>query len=237
MESGAHQGNAAGIILKLSTFPMPRAGSSGTALGKGRASEKIAVSESREDALLKHSGRKTANSRAARLNREREQSGRERFESSAKILPRQTSTRKSFPTLASFLAEAGCCLDLIKMSVTLLVAGKNRASAFVALPPALSFRRFATDEMLPPTRELNNNYRVENRHSTIQIPRCRSVNDQAVPKFHGFRISEAARNSLGSGGKRGNIRNGKLCTSLCRAGAAHPSPTVYRQQEYPFQDI
>ena len=67
------------------------------------------------------------------------------------------------------------------------------------------------------TSEINNNYRVENRHSTIQIPRCRSVNDQAVPKFHGFRISEAARNSLGSGGKRGNIRNGKLCTSLCRA--------------------
>ncbi|KOX73911.1 hypothetical protein WN51_13989 [Melipona quadrifasciata] len=41
MESGAHQGNAAGIILKLSTFPMPRAGSSGTALGKGRASASL----------------------------------------------------------------------------------------------------------------------------------------------------------------------------------------------------
>lgn len=38
MESGAHQGNAAGIILEPSTFPMPRERereSGGTALGKG----------------------------------------------------------------------------------------------------------------------------------------------------------------------------------------------------------
>ncbi|KOC59567.1 hypothetical protein WH47_11556 [Habropoda laboriosa] len=56
MESGAHQGNAAGIILRPSTFPMPRVESSGPALGKDRTSA-VEVSINTAKLTVPYSGR------------------------------------------------------------------------------------------------------------------------------------------------------------------------------------
>lgn len=71
-----------------------------------------------------------------------------------------------------------------------------------------------------------NNYQVGNRHSTVETPWCLGVGALAtqsqIPQIPNFR---SGTKFPGSSGKRCNIRNDKLCTSLVRRIRIPPSTT------------